>query len=127
MTINKKNLYEQQEDIIRKQSEAFITLLTHRGILGEQSIDDEKLRNARQERKKNTYHNTLMLLKHYRTISWMLECFPDTIAEELDRPFEGIDELCLGLEIYRTRYAFAFAVAHQIQCGGGAITEKINF
>ena|GEM_PF-2496439 len=23
--------------------------------------------------------------------------------------------------------AFAFAVAHQIQCGGGAITEKINF
>ena len=65
--MNKKNLYEQQEDIIRKQSEAFITLLTHRGILGEQSIDDEKLRNARQERKKNTYHNTLMLLKHYRT------------------------------------------------------------
>ena len=54
--MNKKNLYEQQEDIIRKQSEAFITLLTHRGILGEQSIDDEKLRNARQERKKNTYH-----------------------------------------------------------------------
>ena len=23
--------------------------------------------------------------------------------------------------------AFAFAAAHQIQCGGGAITEKINF
>lgn len=58
MTIIKKNLYEQQEDIIRKQSEAFITLLAHRGILGEQSIDDEKLRNARQKRKKNTYHNT---------------------------------------------------------------------
>ena len=37
-----------------------------------------------------------MLLKHYRTISWMLECFPDTIAEELDRPFEGIDELGKG-------------------------------
>ena len=43
--MNKKNLYEQQEDIIRKQSEAFITLLTHRGILGEQSTDDEKLYN----------------------------------------------------------------------------------
>ena len=97
--MNKKNLYEQQEDIIRKQSEAFITLLTHRGILGEQSIDDEKLRNARQERKKNTYHNTLMLLKHYRTISWMLECFPDTIAEELDRPFEGIDELVDHIDV----------------------------
>ena len=97
--MNKKNLYEQQEDIIRKQSEAFITLLTHRGILGEQSIDDEKLRNARQERKKNTYHNTLMLLKHYRAISWMLECFPDTIAEELDRSFEGIDELVDHIDV----------------------------
>ena len=50
--MNKKNLYEQQEDIIRKQSEAFITLLTHRGILGEQSIDDENcVMPGRNERK----------------------------------------------------------------------------
>ena len=41
--MNKKNLYEQQEDIIRKQSEAFITLLTHRGILGEQSIEEKHI------------------------------------------------------------------------------------
>lgn len=40
-----------------------------------------------------------MLLKHYRTISWMLEYFPDTIAEELDRPFEGIDELVDHIDV----------------------------
>ena len=52
MTINKKNLYEQQEDIIRKQSEAFITLLAHRRILGEQSIDNENcVMPGRNERK----------------------------------------------------------------------------
>ena len=95
MSKNKNNisLYEQQEERIRVQSNAFITLLTERGILGDHRIDDERIRNARQTKQKNTYHNTLMLLKNYRTIAWMLECFPDNVAEELDRPFENLDEL----------------------------------
>ena len=34
-----------------------------------------------------------MILQHYRTIMWMLECFPETVAAELDEPFEDIDKL----------------------------------
>lgn len=86
-------LYEQQERRIQAQSDAFITLLTKRGILADQQIDDEKKRIAKQEKAKNSYHNTLMLLQHYRTIMWMLECFPETVAAELDKPFESIDRL----------------------------------
>ena len=86
-------LYEQQEEKIRMQSETFINLLTKRGILGDQRIDDEKIRAAKQERRKNAYHNTLLLLKNYRTISWMLECFPADIAEELDNPLGDLDAL----------------------------------
>ena len=93
------SLYEQQEERIRVQSDAFITLLTERGILGDHRIDDERIRNARQAKQKNTYHNTLMLLKNYRTIAWMLECFPDNVAEELDRPFENLDELIDHIDI----------------------------
>ena len=48
------------------------------------------MKNVGQEKK---YHNTLLLLKNYRTIAWVLECFPDTLAEELEQPFEGLDEL----------------------------------
>ena len=81
--------YEQQEKRIQAQSDAFITLLTKRGILGDSQIDDAQKRAARQEKTKNCYHNTLMLLQHYRTLVWMLECFPETVAAELDRPFEG--------------------------------------
>ena len=101
MSKNKNNisLYEQQEERIRVQSDAFITLLTERGILGDHRIDDERIRNARQTKQKNTYHNTLMLLKNYRTIAWMLECFPDNVAEELDRPFENLDELIDHIDI----------------------------
>lgn len=101
MNKNKNNisLYEQQEERIRVQSDAFITLLTERGILGDHRIDDERIRNARQTKQKNTYHNTLMLLKNYRTIAWMLECFPDNVAEELDRPFENLDDLIDHIDV----------------------------
>ena len=53
-------LYEQQEKRIQAQSDAFITLLTKRGILADQQIDDEKKRVAKQEKLKNSYHNTLL-------------------------------------------------------------------
>lgn len=87
------SLYEQQENHILAQSDAFITLLTKRGILGDQQIDDLKIRNAQQEKRRNSYHNTKMLLQHYRTIAWVIECFPGSVAEELDLPFEHLDHL----------------------------------
>lgn len=99
MAKQEQMLYEQQEDRIREQSDAFINLLTKRGILGDSTIQNEKVRAAQQEKKKITYHNTLMLLKQYRNIAWMMECFPETVAEELDRPFEGLDQLIEQVDI----------------------------
>ena len=78
MSVNKESerIQEQQEKK-QAQSEAVIGLLTNRGILPDAGIDDEKVREARKEKQKNTYHNTMMLLQHYRTIVWLLECFPE--------------------------------------------------
>ena len=45
------------------------------------------------------HHNTLMLLQHYRTIAWLMECFPRDIAAELDRPFEGLDLLIEQMDL----------------------------
>ena len=41
-------------------------------------------------------------MKEYRTIAWILECFPETIAEELDRPFETVDELIDRVDVETT-------------------------
>ena len=71
------------------QSDAMIGLLTNRGILPDIGIDNEKVREARKEKQKNTYHNTMMLLQHYRMIVWLFECFPENVARELEKPFEG--------------------------------------
>lgn len=91
--MDEKSLYEQQENRILAQSDAFIDLLTKRGILGDHEIDDEKIRSTQKEKRRNSYHNTLMLLQHYRTIVWVMESFPGVIAEELDKPFEQLDTL----------------------------------
>ncbi len=92
-----KKTSQQAEPI--SSADAVIQFLTHRGILGDTRIDDERARAIKQQKTKNAYHNTLLLLKHYRTIAWLLECFPDTIAQELDQPFDRLDELIDRLDM----------------------------
>ena len=96
-----KSLYEQQEERILAQSDAFISLLTKRGILGDHKIDNDKIRKAQQEKNRKSYHNTQLLLQHYRNIAWLLECLPMDIAKELEEPYEDVDKLIdhMDLEI----------------------------
>ena len=94
-----KTLYEQQESKLSEQSAAFIELLTKRGILEDARIDDDRIRQAKKEKKKNMYHNTFLLLQHYRSILWTLECFPANVAEELDRPLQDLDTLLDRLDL----------------------------
>lgn len=84
------------------QPDVVFEMLTKRGLIGDKRILNEKARDAQQQKNKMAYHNTLLLLKHYRTIAWMLECFPDTIAEELEQPFEGLDKIIERIDFERT-------------------------
>ena len=83
------------------QPDVVFEMLTKRGLIGDKRISNEKARDAQQQKNKMAYHNTLLLLKHYRTIAWMLECFPDTIAEELEQPFEGLDKIIERIDFER--------------------------
>ena len=83
------------------QPDVVLEILTKRGLIGDKRIVSDKARDAQQQKNKMAYHNTQLLLKHYRTIAWMLECFPDTIAEELDQPFEGIDKIIEHIDFER--------------------------
>ena len=53
-------------------------LLERRGIVEDPDIPNAKARLAEQELRRNMYHNTQVMLKHYRDIVWALECFPGT-------------------------------------------------
>lgn len=88
-----KDRYTQQEDRLSEQSQAFLQMLTNRGIVEDSSINDERIRQADKEKKRNMYHNTMMLLENYREIVWALESFPVQIAAELNRPMRELDAL----------------------------------
>jgi len=85
---NEQNKYRRKE-----RSEAILAMLTKRGLLEDQEIDDDAVRQAVKEKKRRTYHNTQLMLKHYRDINWALECFPANIAAELDKPLNDLDAL----------------------------------
>ena len=68
-------------------------LLERRGIVGDPDIPNAKARLAEQELRRNMYHNTQVMLKHYRDIVWALECFPSEVAQELDQPLKDLDAL----------------------------------
>ena len=89
----------QQMESKKDQTEKILRLLTKRGFIGDEDINDEKIRSAQRERQKVAYHNTELLLKQYKNIAWMIECFPDTIAEELEQPFEKVDDVINRLDI----------------------------
>ena len=102
MKNQEKMTYEQQEAQIAEKSQAFINLLTQRGILANPKVTDEKIRAERQKKDRDSYHNTLLLLQNYRTLVWVMECFPETVAEELDRPFSDVDELLEQMDLQLT-------------------------
>ena len=75
------------------KSDALIDFLMRRGVIADENIDSEKVRAARAEKQRMMFHNTRLLLENYRNIAWALECFPDTVADELEQPFESLDAL----------------------------------
>ena len=74
-------------------------LLERRGIVEDPDIPNAKARLAEQELRRNMYHNTQVMLKHYRDIVWALECFPGEVAQELDQPLKDMDALLSVVDI----------------------------
>ena len=121
-----KALYEQQESQLSAQSSAFINLLTKRGILEDREIDNDRIRQAQKEKKRNMYHNTLLLLQHYRNIVWALECFPATVAEELDHPLGDLDALLDRMDLESASWRAAWrACANQDCCWIGSMRRSV--
>jgi len=81
------------ENNLSDQSKAILNMLTDRGLVDDKKIDDEIIRQVEKEKRRRMFHNTELLLQHYRNITWMLECFPANLAEELDKPMHDLDAL----------------------------------
>ena len=82
-----------------KGNKEMLKLLINGGLVGDSEIKDEKIREFKQKKMRNAYHNTELLLKNYRNLAWLLECFPEYISEELNESFQDIDKLINRLDV----------------------------
>lgn len=99
MSKEKESLYDLQEDKISRQSEAIFDFMKKTGIVPDHQIANEKIRQVKQDVAKNAYHNTKVLLENYRSFQWVLECFPQTLAKELEQPLDSLDMLLDKIDI----------------------------
>jgi hypothetical protein len=78
---------------LSEKSAAIIDMLADRGLVDDKNIKDDKIQKAVKGKKRRMFHNTQLMLKHYRDMTWILECFPANIADELDTPMHDLDAL----------------------------------
>ena len=69
-------------------AEAVLSFLRDRGIL---TGDDVSPQQSVENKQKQAYHNTLLLLANYRNILWQTDSELETIAAELELPLQNLD------------------------------------
>ena len=88
----------EEEKKLSSNTEKYIEFLMKSGYLADPKIQDPKARSKKQEKNKKTYHNTRMLLEHYRDMVWSMECVPTELKAELDLPLYELDALVSRLD-----------------------------
>lgn len=88
-----------EEKRLSSNEDRFISFLMKSGYLSDPKIKDPQLRVKKQERNKQTYHNTKLLLEHYRDLVWVMESIPEDLQRELDVPMGELDSLITRLDL----------------------------
>lgn len=91
--------HAEEERKLSSNEEHFIDFLMKSGYLADPKIEDPKLRAKKQDENRKTYHNTKLLLEHYRDLMWAMECVPAELRAELDVPLEDLDALISRLDL----------------------------
>ena len=91
--------HAEEEKKLSAKTEQFLGYLMRSGYLADPKIQDPKARAKKKEKNQKTYHNTRMLLEHYREMLWAMESVPAELKAELDLPLEELDALISKLDL----------------------------
>lgn len=91
--------HAEEEMKLSGNEKRFIDFLLNSGYLADPKIENQEVREKRQEDNRKIYHNTQLMLQHYRDLAWVLEGIPSELKAELDIPFADLDTLISRLDL----------------------------
>ena len=91
--------HAEEEMKLSGNEKRFIDFLLNSGYLADPKIENQEVREKRQEDNRKIYHNTQLMLQHYRDLAWVLEGIPSELKAELDIPFADLDALISRLDL----------------------------
>ena len=91
--------HAEEEMKLSGNEKRFIDFLLNSGYLMDPKIENQEVRAKRQEDNRKIYHNTELMLQHYRDLAWVLEGIPSELKAELDIPFADLDTLISRLDL----------------------------
>lgn len=92
--------------LMNSELERIIKYLQKAGYIGNPNITEKEIKAYKQKSAQTKIHNTELLLKNYHKYAWMIECYPENVARELEISFKDSDDLMAALDIqcaYGTR------------------------
>ena len=77
----------------------FLDFLKKSGYLSDPEVENPEVRAKKKADNRRIYHNTHLMLQHYRDLVWVMETIPNELKSELDIPLADLDALISRLDI----------------------------
>ena len=96
--MGKMNHAEEELKLSSKERQ-FLDFLKKGGYLSDPEVENPEVRAKKRADNRRIYHNTQLMLEHYRDLVWAMESIPNDLKDELDVPLSDLDILISRLDM----------------------------
>ena len=91
--------HAEEELKLSSKERRFLDFLKKGGYLSDPEVENPEVRAKKRADNRRIYHNTHLMLQHYRDLVWVMETIPNELKSELDIPLADLDALISRLDI----------------------------
>ena len=91
--------HAEEELKLSSKERRFLDFLKKGGYLSDPEVENPEVRAKKRADNRRIYHNTHLMLQHYRDLVWVMETIPNELKSELDIPLANLDALISRLDI----------------------------
>lgn len=91
--------HAEEELKLSSKERRFLDFLKKGGYLSDPEVENPEVRAKKRADNRRIYHNTQLMLEHYRDLVWAMESIPNDLKDELDVPLSDLDILISRLDM----------------------------